>query len=111
VSKRIGTALTLALSGWEIYNGNSPSKVGIETAAGFVVAAGVGAVATAASAPVWATAGATVLVGGAIVWGVGKAYENTVPLRTRERIDEGIKDAANWVGDKAYEGWKSVFTN
>ena len=59
-----------------------------------MVAAGVGAVATAASAPVWVTAGATVLVGGAIVWGVGKAYENTVPLRTRERIDEGIKDAA-----------------
>ena len=111
VSKRVGTALTLALSGWEIYNGNSPSKVGIETAAGFVVAAGVGAVATAASAPVWVTAGATVLVGGAIVWGVGKAYENTVPLRTRERIDEGIKDAANWVGETAYEGWKSVFTN
>ena len=111
VGKRVGTTLTLALSGWEIYNGNSPSKVGIETAAGFVVAAGVGAVAAAATAPAWVTAGATVLVGGAIVWGVGKAYENTVPLRTRERIDEGIRDAANWVGDKAYEGWKSVFTN
>lgn len=95
VGKRVGTTLTLALSGWEIYNGNSPSKVGIETAAGFVVAAGVGAVAAAATAPAWVTAGATVLVGGAIVWGVGKAYENTVPLRTRERIDEGIRDTWN----------------
>jgi len=111
VGKRVGTTLTLALSGWEIYNGNSPSKVGIETARGVGAPGGAGPVAPAATAPAWVTAGATVLVGGAIVWGVGKAYENTVPLRTRERIDEGIRDAANWVGDKAYEGWKSVFTN
>ena len=111
VSKRIGTALTLALSGWEIYNGNSPSKVGIETTVGLVAAGTVGVAAAALSAPAWGTAAATVVVGGAIAWGAGKAYESMVPLRTRERIDEGIKDAANWVGDTAYEGWKSVFTN
>ena len=105
-SKRIGTALTLALSGWEIYNGNSPSKVGIETTVGLVAAGAVGAAAAALSAPVWGTAVATVVVGGAIAWGAGKAYESMVPLRTRERIDEGIKDAWNATVGSA---WKAVF--
>lgn len=105
LAQRTGTTLTLALSGWEIYNGKSPSQVGLETAAGFAAGAVVTA-AAAATLPAWGTAAVVVLVGGAVSWGVGKAYESWVPLRTRERIDEGIKDAWNATVGSA---WKAVF--
>ena len=95
LGKHVGTVLTLALSGWDIYSGKSPSQVGIETGAGFVIGAGLTAVGTALSAPVWVTAIGVVAVGTVLTWGGGKAYENTVPLRTRERIDEGIRDTWN----------------
>ena len=60
-----------------------------------MIGAGLTAVGTALSAPVWVTAIGVVAVGTVLTWGVGKAYENTVPLRTRERIDEGIRDTWN----------------
>lgn len=100
VGERVGTVLTLALSGWEISQGASPGKVILETAAGFGLAAG--AAALGVSAPVWG-----VVVGSAIiVYGVGKAYESWVPLRTRERIDEGIRDVWDATVGSA---WETVF--
>lgn len=112
VGARAGTVLTLALSGWEISRGSSPSQVGIETAAGFAgaalgtVAVVAGAVALGVSAPALLVVGAGVAGGIALSWGVGKAYEGLVPLRTRERIDEGIKDTWNATVGSA---WKHVF--
>jgi len=105
VGKRVGTILTFALSGWDICNGKSPSQIGIETATGLLVGAGVTALA-AGTLPAWGTAAAGVVVGTAATVAVGKAYENWVPLRTRERIDEGIKDTWNATAGSA---WKAVF--
>ena len=111
VAKFTGNVLTLAVAGWQIYDGKSPSQVAIETGVG-VGAAALATAATVAvvgSAPAWVPVAAGVVVGTAAAAGVGWVYENCVPLRTREKIDEGIKDAAGWVGDKAYAGWKAVF--
>ena len=60
----------------------------------------------AGTLPAWGTAAAVVVVGTAATVAVGKAYENWVPLRTRERIDEGIKDTWNATAGSA---WKAVF--
>lgn len=115
VAKHTGNVLTLAVAGWQIYDGKSPSQVAIETGAGIVAAAGAAALATTAAvalvgtAPAWVPIAAGVVVGTAVAAGAGWVYENCVPLRTRERIDEGIKDAASWVGDTAYAGWKATF--
>lgn len=111
VAKFTGNILTLAVAGWQIYDGKSPSQVAIETGVGI----GAAALATAAtvavvgSAPAWVPIAAGVVVGTAAAAGIGWVYENCVPLRTREKIDEGIKDATGWVGDTAYAGWKAVF--
>ena len=115
--KRAGVIGTLALSGYEIYQGKSPSQVGVETAAGFAGGAlgataatmAIGAAAAAGvtvAAPAIATGVVAVVAGSAIAWGAGKLYESAVPLRTRERIDEGIKDVWNATAGSA---WKSVF--
>lgn len=110
--KAAGIATTLALAGLDIYNGKSPSQTGVETAAGFAGAAlgvamvGVGAAALGVAAPGILAVGAAVTVGTVLAWGAGKVYETSVPLRTRERIDEGIKDAWNATAGSA---WKSVF--
>ena len=115
VAKFTGNVLTLAVAGWQIYDGRSPSQVAIETGVGIVAASGAAALVTAATvavvgtAPAWVPIAAGVVVGTAAAAGIGWGYENCVPLRTRERIDEGIKDAASWVGDTAYAGWKAVF--
>ena len=111
VAKFTGNVLTLAVAGWQIYDGESPSQVAIETGVG-VGAAALATAATVAvvgSAPAWVPVAAGVVVGTAAAAGIGWVYENCVPLRTREKIDEGIKDAAGWVGDTAYAGWKAVF--
>lgn len=115
VAKFTGNVLTLAVAGWQIYDGRSPSQVAIETGVGIVAASGAAALATAATvavvgtAPAWVPIAAGVVVGTAAAAGIGWVYENCVPLRTREKIDEGIKDAASWVGDTAYAGWKAAF--
>ena len=111
VAKFTGNVLTLAVAGWQICDGESPSQVAIETGVG-VGAAALATAATVAvvgSAPAWVPVAAGVVVGTAAAADIGWVYENCVPLRTREKIDEGIKDAAGWVGDTAYAGWKAVF--
>lgn len=70
-------------------------------AIGAAAAAGV-----TVAAPAIATGVVAVVAGSAIAWGAGKLYESAVPLRTRERIDEGIKDVWNATAGSA---WKSVF--
>lgn len=115
--KRVGVIGTLALSGYEIYQGKSPSQVGVETAAGFAGGAlgataatmAIGAAAAAGvtvAAPALITGFAAVAAGSLIAMGAGKLYESAVPLRTRERIDEGIKDVWNATAGSA---WKSIF--
>lgn len=110
--KVAGIATTLALAGLDIYNGRSPGQVGVETAAGFAGAAlgvamvGVSAAALGVAAPGILVVGAAVTVGTVLAWGAGKVYETSVPLRTRERIDEGIKDVWNATAGSA---WKSIF--
>ncbi len=104
---RLGVGLTLAIAGWDIYNGKSPSQTGIETTAGLVAGSGITIAAAALSAPAWLTVGAVVAGGTLIAWGVGEAYENWVPLRTRERIDEGIWDT--WSVTSKATLWGQVF--
>jgi len=104
---RLGVGLTLAIAGWDIYNGKSPSQTGIETTAGLVAGSGITIAAATISAPAWATAGAVILGGTAIAYGVGKAYESWIPLRTRERIDEGIWDT--WSITSKATLWGQVF--
>lgn len=117
-AKRIGRAnlLTgLAIGGWEIYNGESPSKVAIETGTSMLVGAGVaaGAAALAAAgvvtAPVWVTGLVVVGVGTAAAVGAGWAYEKFVPQDVREKIDEGIKDTWDGIKDGVGGAWNAVF--
>jgi hypothetical protein len=103
----LGVGLTLAIAGWDIYNGKSPSQTGIATTAGLVAGSGITIAAAALSAPAWLTVGAVVAGGTLIAWGVGEAYENWVPLRTRERIDEGIWDT--WSVTSKATLWGQVF--
>ncbi|WP_164860075.1 hypothetical protein [Actinomyces wuliandei] len=111
-----GVVLSLAMSGWEISQGDSPSSVAVKTVAGAAggaaAVAAVGAVATAltlTTAPAWLLAAAA--IAGGTVAGIGArwAYESLVPLRTREKIDEGLRDAGSWVSDKATSAWRHVF--
>jgi hypothetical protein len=107
IGKNLGIGLTLAIAGWDIYNGKSPSQTGIATTAGIVAGSGITIAAAALSAPAWLTVGAVVAGGTLIAWGVGEAYENWVPLRTRERIDEGIWDT--WSVTSKATLWGQVF--
>lgn len=126
VLKFAGPIVAVGTGLWQISNGESPSTVGVEIAAGAAGAAlavaGVGAAAVAlgVTAPVWATAAAVVVVGGAAAWAAGQAYEHLVPQDVREAIDEGISDAwnattdavgdaADAVGDAVSGAWNSVF--
>jgi hypothetical protein len=118
-----GPVIATGLGGYQISQGSSPSRVGLEVTASIAggIAAGTaiaaGAVALGLTAPAWGTAaligaGAAV-VGAGIAWGVGKAYESWVPQDVREKIDEGIKDTwhavADPVGDGVSGAWRSVF--
>ena len=107
IGKNLGIGLTLAIAGWDIYNGKSPSQTGIATTAGLVAGSGITFAAAAISAPGWVTVGAVAAGGTLIAWGVGEAYENWVPLRTRERIDEGIWDT--WSVTSKTTLWGQVF--
>jgi len=107
IGKNLGIGLTLAIAGWDIYNGKSPSQTGIATTAGIVAGSGITIAAAALSAPAWLTVGAVVAGGTLIAWGLGEAYENWVPLRTRERIDEGIWDT--WSVTSKATLWGQVF--
>lgn len=107
IGKNLGIGLTLAIAGWDIYNGKSPSQTGIATTAGIVAGSGITIAAATLSAPAWLTVGAVVAGGTLIAWGVGEAYENWVPLRTRERIDEGIWDT--WSVTSKATLWGQVF--
>lgn len=64
-------------------------------AGGAVVVAGAAALATAGvvTAPVWVVGGLAVGAGIAASYGASWAYENLIPQATREKIDEGLRDA------------------
>ncbi|WP_162933744.1 hypothetical protein [Actinomyces lilanjuaniae] len=51
---------------------------------------------------------APVVASAIVATGVGYAYEQAVPLHIRERIDEGLKDAAGSVADAAKDAWNSL---
>lgn len=107
-----GTVLTLALAGWEISNGTSPSRVALETTAGYVgstiVIAGAAALAPEMGAVILGVLGSA-----ALSYSVRKAYGSWIPLQTRERIDEGISDvyetSTEGIGDKTASAWKRIF--
>lgn len=107
-----GTVLTLALAGWEISNGTSPSRVALETTAGYVgstiVIAGAAALAPEMGAVILGVLGSA-----ALSYSVRKAYGSWIPLQTRERIDEGISDvyetSTEGIGDKTTSAWKRIF--
>lgn len=118
-----GPVVAAGMGGYQIAQGDSPSRVGIEIVGGIAggilggafVAAGV--TAAAVTLPVWGTAAVVGLgaaaIGGGIAWGAGKAYEAWVPQDVREKIDEGIKDGWHAVADPVADGlsgaWHSVF--
>lgn len=113
-----GVVTSVALGIYQISQGDSPSKVIVETAVG--VGAGVllvagGAVLVTAGAPVILVAAGVVVVGAAISYGAGWAYEKFVPEDVRNKIDEGLKDAwegtknvASDVGDKLGDAWDAA---
>ncbi len=105
----------VVLGGIEIANGKSPSSVAVETGASLLAGAAVAGLVTAGviTAPAWGTVAIAVGVGAAAAAGAGWAYESLVPQATREKIDEGIKDAWDATGGKVVDGigdaWNSVF--
>lgn len=112
---RGGVVTAVALGAWEISQGKSPTTVAVETGTGLAVGAlgtlAVGAAVTA-GAPVLAVVAVgagVVLVGAGAAYAAGWAYEKFVPQVTREKIDEGIKDAWNGAGDKIGDAWDAVF--
>lgn len=101
----------IAIAGWELANGESPSGVAVNTAAGMTASAvtGLAVTAVAGSAPVWVPVVASVAAGAVVAWGVGMAYEALVPQSIRETIDEGIRDVWDGVTDFAGDVWGSIF--
>lgn len=113
-----GLVTSVALGIYQISQGDSPSKVIVETAVG--VGAGVllvagGAVLVTAGAPVILVGAGVVIVGAAISYGAGWAYEKFVPEDVRNKIDEGLKDGWNKTkdiagdaGGKVEDAWHAV---
>lgn len=92
-----GTVIDIVSAGAQISAGESPSSVGVETAGGIVGGAGAAAAVAAASGPPgWVAAAA---VAGAMAVGAGSrwAWEAWVPLDTREAIDDGLRDAWDFI--------------
>lgn len=104
----VGTALTVALAGNDIANGESPGQV--VTSEALAVGAGVaaGAVAVTLGAPVLAVAA----VGTVAAVGVGMlaeyAWDHWVPEDVTEAIDEGLRDFGEGVADAAGDAWDAV---
>lgn len=119
VLKGGGPIVAMGMGAFQISQGESPSRVGLEIAGGVVGGLAAGAAASALvaagviAAPAIVVAVGVALVGAAVAWGVGKAYESWVPQDVREKIDEGIKDTwhtvADPVGDAVSGAWHSVF--
>lgn len=128
MKKLAGPSLTLATAAYDLYNGQSPSKVVITTATSLATDAGV-VVAAAALAPeasALAVGATAVAVGTVVVTGVGYAYEYAVPQNIRGKIDHFIEeqgelnleewedvknevhDGWDWASRKLSHGWKSV---
>ena len=94
----VGTVVTVASAGYELAGGASPSSLAVEAVGGAVggaIGGAIGAKIGLAGGPVGVAIGAAAggVVGGLIgstaaVWG----YETLVPLATRDKIDEGIRD-------------------
>lgn len=128
MKKLAGPSLTLATAAYDLYNGQSPSKVVITTATGLATDAVVvmAAAALAPEASALAVGATAVAVGTVVVTGVGYAYEYAVPQNIRGKIDhfieeqgqlnleewEDIKnevhDGWDWASRKLSHGWKSV---
>lgn len=112
---RGGVVTAVVLGGYEIAKGESPSGVAVETVAGLAAGAGVAVLVGAGviTAPVWGTIAIGVGAGVAATAAAGWAYEQFVPQETREKIDEGLKDAWDATGGKIADGvgdaWDSVF--
>lgn len=99
LARRANVLIAVGFIGTELAQGGSPSQVLVAAGAG----AGAAALFTASTsflAPVFASA--------IVATGVGYAYEQAVPLHIRERIDEGLKDAAGSVADAAKDAWNSL---
>lgn len=100
----LGVAISVGMGGYDIAAGASPSGVALETVAGLaggaVVVAGAAALAAGSvvAAPVVVVAGVAVIGGVAASYAAGWAYEKFVPQATREKIDEGLRDAGSAVG-------------
>ncbi len=99
----LGVVISAGVAGYDIAAGASPSGVALETVAGLAggaaVVAGAGALAAAGVvvAPVLVVGGA-IIVGYYAARGASWAYEEFVPQATREKIDEGLRDAGSAVG-------------
>lgn len=124
----VGPSLNFATAAYDLYNGESPSKVFISTATGLATDAVVvmAAAALAPEASALAVGATAVAVGTVVVTGVGYAYEYAVPQNIRGKIDhfleqqgqmnseewEDIKnevhDGWDWASRKFSHGWKSV---
>ena len=111
-----GPVVATGVGAYQISQGESPSRVGLETAAGIgtgILLGGAATAAVAAGAPVILVGAGVALVGAGVAWGVGTAYEAWVPQDVREAIDEGIKDtwhaATDPIGDAVGGAWDAVF--
>lgn len=111
-----GNAVTaLVIGGWEIANGKSPSSVLVETGTSMLAGAAAAAIIAGAAVtlPAWGSAAIVVGVGAGAAALAGWGYEALVPQATREKIDEGLRDAWDATGGKAVDAigdaWNSVF--